>query len=269
MSWSSIKTYGIVLRVDPTREADRRYLVLTPDHGKVSFMGRGAQKGLAKLASHLEPFAVVDMEIIRGRRSTTVISVDRRETYRHLADQFERRLLTSSILHVVERYTREDDADPELYNELSAWMQFLNVPHELKNGRSTFLLGAFLLRFMRHLGYEAQLTHCLHCKEEILPLAFRWHAGKGGLVCSDCVKDYAEEWFAARAMEEETVKLLRFAREAALSDLLLPALPGTQIESFSRVVHDLESFHLPGDFDTPFWTGVLAGYELEVPGGSR
>ena len=265
MSWSSIKTQGIVLRVHPAAEADRRYSILTPDHGKLDVLGRGAQKGLAKLASHLEPFAIVNLEVIRGRRSTTVISVDRDQTFHLISQSLERRLLTSALLHVLDRYTREHDPDPDLYDFCRSWLTFLNREEPLKSTRSTFLLGAFLLRLMQQLGYETQLSDCVNCKEEILPLSFRWHAGKGGLVCSDCVQKEKEEWFTARSMDEETVKLLRFAREAGLESLLAPALSGTQVEAFCRVVHDLEAFHLPGDFDTPFWSGVLAGYELELP----
>ena len=238
--------------------------MLTPEHGKISFLGRGAQKGLAKLASHLEPFTHAHIEIIKGRRSTTVIAVDRQKTYKRISSSFEHRLLATSILHLVERYTRDDDIDPELFHFLKSWMEFLNEVDELKTTRSTFLLGAFVLQLMTHLGYEIQLNDCVHCKEAILPLSFRWHGGKGGLVCSDCVHGDPEEWFTARTMEEEAVKLLRFARSAALADLLAPALAGAQVEAFARVVHDLEAFHLPGDYDTPFWSGVLAGYTLEI-----
>ena len=81
MTWSTQKTEGIVLRVQPWREYDRRYKMLTPEFGKIDFTGRGAQKEKAKLAAHLEPFAVVDVEIVRGRRSTTVISVERKQAF--------------------------------------------------------------------------------------------------------------------------------------------------------------------------------------------
>jgi DNA repair protein RecO (recombination protein O) len=225
-------------------------------------MGRGAQKGLAKLASHLEPFATVDIEIIKGRRSTTVIAVDRQKSFLHIASSFERRLLAAAILHMLERYTRDEDEDPELYAELLEWMEFLDRDEELKTTRSTFLLGAFILRLMQRLGYETQLSHCVNCKEAIVPLSFRWHAGKGGLVCSDCVRRDGEEWITARPMDVDTVKLLRFAREASLEELLAPALSGRAIEAFALVVHDLEAFHLPGDYDTPFWCGVMADYVI-------
>ena len=150
MSWSAVKTHGIVLAVTPTREADRSYAVLTEEHGKLRLLGRGAQKAKAKLASHLEPFAVVDLDIIRGRRAITVISVERTESFPSIAKNLEKRLLAQAVLSFLNRYTQEEDPDPALYALLHDWMSFLESLDGEKQTRATFLLGGFLLRLMAH-----------------------------------------------------------------------------------------------------------------------
>lgn len=265
MSWSAVKTHGIVLAVAPTREVDRSYAILTEEHGKLRLLGRGAQKVKAKLASHLEPFAVVDLDIIRGRRAITVISVERMETFPSIAKNLEKRLLAQAVLAFLNRYTQEEDPDPSLYTLLYKWMQFLEELEEVKQTRATFLLGGFLLRLMAHGGYTTQLSHCLSCKEEILPLSFRWHGGRGGLVCTDCTHTHREEYFAARSMPEEVITMLRLARGGSLNDLLRPALKGASVESFSQAVHDLVAHHLPGRYDRPFWEAILVEYEVAEP----
>ena len=265
MSWSSVKTEGVVLTSYPFREADRRYQILTPDHGKVQFVGRGAQKGKAKLASHLEPFAIIDVEYIRGRRSTTVISVDRRHTFKNISKNLERRLLAQTSLTLLDRYTREQDEDQTLYQMLVDWLQFLDRDEPLSSTRSTFLLGGFILRLLTRLGYKIELKHCLDCKELVFPLAFRWHSNHGGLVCTTCIKERPEDWFAARNASEEVIKLIRFARDSKYLDLLRPPLAGETVEEFAKIVHDLIMFHLPGRWEQPFWTGILADYVLEMP----
>lgn len=257
MSWSSIKTEAIILRMDPVREADRRYRALTPAHGKIEFLGRGASKGKAKLASHLESFSVVDLEIIRGRRSTTVISVDRSQLFRNINTIFELRLLVHSSLVLLDRYTHELHEDEDLYQELLGWMRFLDNQKELSSSRSAFLLGGFLLRCLKHLGYDVELRHCLSCKEPVFPLCYRWHGGKGGLVCTSCTETEKEEWFAARILPEEVVKLLRFARDTDYENLLKVPLPGVHIEEFAKTLQDLIVFHVPGAHERPFWTGIL------------
>jgi len=258
MSWSSIKTEGLVLAVVPVREADRRYAILTPQHGKLDVLGRGAQKGLAKLAAHLEPFGLVQVEFIRGRRSTTVISVDRSHIFRNLAANLERRLLATTSLTLLDRFTRELAEDEVLYHDAVSWMHFLDVDAPLSSTRATFFLGAFLLRLLKRQGYDISLLRCVGCREDIMPLAFRWHAGKGGLVCTDCVRRDPAEWFSARSAEEEVIKLLRFARDAGYDDLTRPSLKATDMETFANMVHDLVAFHLPGYYNRPFWEGILA-----------
>lgn len=263
MSWSSVKTEGVVLKTHPFREADRRYSVLTPAHGKVQFVGRGAQKGLAKLASHLEPFSIVDLEYIRGRRSTTVISVDMRHRFKYLDSQLDRRLFAGALLQLLDWTTDQNETDTGLYQLLVDWLQFLDREDELPATRATFLLGGFLLRLMNRLGYQIEMRQCVNCQQDIFPLAFRWHAGHGGLVCTDCVQAKKEEWFTARQVSEEAVKLLRFARDEKLEDLLRVPLKGEYVSEFANMVHDLFTFHLPGKWERPFWTAILADIELE------
>lgn len=255
--WSTIKTPAIVLTSTPWREADRRYTALTPDFGKLEFVGRGAQKPKAKIAPHLESLAVVELEIVKGARSTTVIGVERKEAFNRIALTLEHRMLVQSLLALVDKAVKPDFEDPELYNEILRWIRFVDAQSALPTGRNTLLLGGFMLRFLRHLGYDIELSACLSCKDEVMPLAFRWHGGRGGLVCSDCVGKRPQEWFAARSMDEEIVTLMRFARDVDFPQLLRPSLRGDHIESFASCVHDLLAYHLPGYSETPFSAGVL------------
>ncbi|EKD47077.1 MAG: hypothetical protein ACD_66C00236G0003 [uncultured bacterium] len=256
MSWSAIKTEAIILTSAPFREADRRYSALTRDFGKIEFIGRGARKGKAKLAAHLEPYAIVDLEIIKGRRSVTVISVERQYAFRSLMNDIDRRVLTQASLSLVDRHMREYDQDEILYHLVLDWMNFIDKQEKMAKKEQVLLFGAFLLRFMQQLGYEAALSNCVACKEKIMPLSFRWHGGKGGLVCSDCVAKDENEWFAARSILEESVKILRFARESSYEDIVQTNFDRAYVEDFARIVHDLMQYHLPVDSPVPFWQGV-------------
>ncbi len=258
--WSTLKTTAIVIASEPWREADRRYRALTPHHGKLEFVGRGAMKGRAKLAAHLEPFAIVNLTLIQGMRSTTVIGVEREESFTALATAIEPRLLALAATSLIDKTMRTDQEDEVVYVELLDLLRFLNTAPAFPPTRNTFVFGSFLLRLLRHLGYDVELGTCLSCKDDIRPLAFRWHEGKGGLVCTNCALDQPQEWFAARALDEEIVTLLRFAKDAQYADLLRPALKADHVGSFATCVHDLMRFHVPGYADeAPFWqTTMLA-----------
>lgn len=257
MSWSIFKTEGIVLRSDPVREADRRYRILTRTHGKIEVLGRGARKGKAKLSAHLEPFAVVELEVVRGRQQSTVIGVERKIWFTNIHRSLEARLLAQSTLNFVDRCTRELDLDAYLYDELLSFLNFLNSVEIVKPLRGTYVAGGFLLRLLSHIGYELELGHCLTCREEIMPLSFRWHRSRGGLVCTNCIEQKEGEFETAKPMREETVKLLRFARESSYADLMRPPLSASDLEEFAACVHDMMAIHIPGDWEVPFWKAVL------------
>jgi len=244
--WSSLKTEGIILSVGHFREADRRYSALTPALGKIEFIGRGARKGKAKVGPHLDPFAIIDLEIIKGARGMTVIGAERKHAFRELSESFDHRILAGAAAALLDKIVRPELEDFELYTEYRLLLQFLNDTSVLTPARTTFVLGGFLLRMLSMLGYEIELSRCLACKGDILPLSFRWHDGHGGLVCTNCVLATPSEWVAARALEEEIITLMRFARDASYADYLRPALRSDHVGAFAMCVNDLMRHHVPG-----------------------
>ncbi len=255
--WFAQKTEAIILTVHPWKEADKRYVALSPAHGKLEFIGRGARKGKAKLSAHLEPFARVQLELVVGRRQTTVIGVERLEAFSGIALSLEHRLVAQLACALLDKTLRPDQEDVELYGELLAFFHFLNLEDALPSSRGAFVLGGFLLRLMRHLGYETELHVCLGCQDPIQPLSFRWHDMRGGLVCADCILEKNQEWITARHIDEEIVTLLRFARDAGYEDLMKTVLRGSHMEHFSSCVHDLLRIHVPGYVDKPYWEMVM------------
>lgn len=263
MNWTSIKDEGVVLHVAPFRESDRLYSILTREHGKLRCLGRGAQRLKAKLAPALEPFARVRLELVRGRHFVTVTSVETVERYWNLQTDIERRTLVSSVHGHLHHFVHEDHPDPELYALLTQWLSFLEHGKQVSGARGIFLQGALFLRLLDHFGYHVELSTCLACKCEVLPLSCRWHPGKGGLVCTECARRDSHDWFAAERIREEALMLLKFARRASLEDLMRPALKGRDIEEFAKLVHDLIEHHLPGYYDAPFYEALLFLLHLE------
>lgn len=220
--WSSVKTEAVVLSVTPYREADRRYRALTPEFGKVEFIGRGAQKPRAKLAAHLEPGAIVELEIIRGARSTTVINVERKRAFGQMATSLEHRLLGLSSLSLLDATMQPDAEERELYDELIRWLTFLELQPSLHPTRSTLLLGSFLMRVMQYLGYDTTLLQ---------------HAPRVG----------------------SAFNLMELARSAAYPDLLQMPLKGSDVEAVAKCIHEQLMYHVPGYREAPFWSGILVG----------
>jgi DNA repair protein RecO (recombination protein O) len=257
MSWYSVKTEGVVLKSLPFREVDRRYTIFTKDYGKIEVMGKGAQKELAKLAPTLEPFGVLNLEIVRGQVWTTVISADKIERFAKIQSSYDLRVFAQTLFHIVDMYIREADRDIQMYNLLIDWLRGIEAVDCEHPTRATFFMGGFLMRFLEQMGYQVALNNCVSCYAKIMPFSFRWHGGKGGLVCSDCVKQKESDHFAARNIDEKVLVLLRFAAEADIDEFANLRLSGALVSDFAGIVNDLVKFHIPDANERPFWEGLV------------
>ena len=239
------RTTGIVLSRRDHREVDRWYSVYTPEHGKVEFLARGGHKPLAKLTPHLEMMAVVDLLLVQGRAYQIVAGVERRQGYHRIYTDLPRLVLAQNALHLVDIGTRADETDPKIYRLLEDWLEFLNQDLRVSAERAGFLLGAFSLKLLTLVGYRPELSHCLGCRQAIVPGSYQWHGLKGGVVCTHCTTMDQETWFAARSMSDEALKLLRFGLEEDFVEHLRPHLKAEDLFGFHDAVESLMISHFP------------------------
>lgn len=86
-----IKTKAIVLRRTNYAEADRILQLLTPSHGKLSVIAKGARREKSKLAGGIELFAICDVSIIPGKGDMGTLTSSRLDTfYSHIMEEYER-----------------------------------------------------------------------------------------------------------------------------------------------------------------------------------
>ena len=227
------------------READRWYSAFTRDQGKVEFLARGGHKALAKLTPHLEMPAEVALMLVDGRQYLTVAGTDRRQAFPNVYADAQKLTLVSSALHLVDIGTKPHEADPVLYDTLARFLAAVDQAPSLSTERSGFLLGAFALKLLAIIGYRPELTRCLSCKDGLRPGAYLWHAPKGGVVCEPCSTRDATQWFSARPMEDEALKLVRFALTETFEDQLRPHLGATHVAAFHEAVESLIISHFP------------------------
>jgi DNA repair protein RecO len=248
--WASLKTPAIILTVEPWKEADRRYRALTPE-GKIEFIGRGARKGKAKLAAHLEPLACVSLELVRGARQMTVIGVERQRAFNVVATKSVHRLTALAGLHLFDVVLPFEDPHSSTYEELVEWLQFLESMGEFSLKRADWFLLALYLRLLESSGHSFSVERCLDCRERVVPLSFRYHALKGGLVCTGCTLRDPMVWSGAELVGEESVVLLRFAHQAPWIDLV--KLPFSH-EAFFEAVERVRGF---AEYHSPLTVGAF------------
>lgn len=242
---STFRTRAIILGSREYLEADRFYSVLTDEHGKLELRARGCRKITSRLASHLEPFALCELLVVRGRFNDIVAGVERLELYPAVRSDAKKLELAIRGLNLLELGTRTRQADPQLFLFLRIWLRFLDDAPALTEERFNFLFSAFVLRLLSALGFRPELNVCVGCETLARPGDFRWHGLRGGIVCLDCLEREAEQWFAARPLSDETLKLIRLALESPWPRLLDLRLPGSILPDLHEAVDSLLIAHFP------------------------
>lgn len=238
-------TMGIVLSRRDFKETDRSYSILTSEHGKIECLARGGHKPLAKLTPHLEMVAEVELLIVHGHLFQTIAGVERKRRFIDTVPSLAQLLLVQNSLSIVDLATRQNERDPILYKLVISWLEFLSSSLQITDERAAFLLSSFALKLMSVLGYRPELSMCLSCHRSVESSAFRWHALKGGVVCRSCVTAHPEHWFSARPMDDETLKLMRFALTQPFVDQMRPHLRAEQIGHFHEVLESFLISHFP------------------------
>lgn len=239
------QTTGIVLSRRDYREADRWYSAYTPDRGKVEFLARGGSKALAKLTPHLEMAAEVNLLLVYGRHYQTLAGADRKRSFQGVYTDISKHLLAQNAMHLVDIGTTPFENDPHIYQLLCDWLVFLEQVPSVSRERAGFLLGAFTLKLLAMTGYRPELQRCLGCRSGLQSKAFRWHALKGGVVCEHCFLIDAGQWFSARPMTDEVLKLIRFSLEEHFQELLKLHLTIEGISGFHDSIESLVISHFP------------------------
>ena len=237
---------GIVLCGEPYREADRSYHVFTKEYGKLRVIARGGSKLHAKLTPHMEMPAELVLSFAHAHTLPIVIGVERHQLFPVVCRIPERLSLVQQAFHFVDAGTKEEEIDLDLYQDLFAWLTFVEQDlGELPRERRSFLLASFALKLLSRLGYHPQLQACLHCNKQVSSSEFKWHAVKGGVVCTSCTTAEPSVWSAARPMDDDTLKLLRFSLSASHEEQLRPRLPTRVLPLFHSAVESLFMAHFP------------------------
>lgn len=178
----SYRTHGLVLRTHKLGEADRIVVLLTPDHGQVRAVAKGVRRTSSKLGATLEPFMLVDAQLVHGRSLDIVTQAQLRAPYgQSLAEDYGRYTAAHAMAETAERLTDTD--------EQSAGPQFRLLHGALAalargTGDAGQLLDSYLLRALATAGWAPNFTNCARCGAPGPHTAV--NIPLGGVVCADC-----------------------------------------------------------------------------------
>jgi len=152
MAYHIYTTKGIVLSSRPSREADKMYSILTEDLGLVHARAGGVRLEKSKLRGFLEPYALVNVSLVRGKAEWRLTSAE-------LVETFPLSLHIARPLALIERLIVGEEVHPEIFQIAR---DFLGNP-KLDTDAET----RFVAHVLFELGYMREEDLALSGKELI------------------------------------------------------------------------------------------------------
>ena len=240
----SFRCEGIVLRHRDTGEADRLITLLTPDHGLVRAVARGARKTTSKIGGHLDLLRHVSLTVSEGRTFRAVGQVEGIESYRGLRSDLGRTSRGIYMAELVERFSVEDAPNPSVFSLLASALGLLEKTAEAAPAQDVILSEAknpaqrkdpashspaldllarwFEVRLLHLSGFLPRFNSCAECGRDLEQRDHVFSAERGGLLCPDCKTGGGGEQLLPAGVP--AIKLLR---HLARSDW--PAIEGLRV----------------------------------------
>jgi len=245
-------TEGIILKHKDFREADRVITIYSKDYGKIEAITKGSRKIKSKLAGSLEPFCLVNLNIVKGRNFNTVISSEIIKNYRNIKNNFEKIVLANYFTEIIDSLTKVHHHDPKLFNFINSIFEILDSENKMV-GRKIFIIWFFIWRFLSLLGYKPELRQCLKCRKNIKPNNNFFSFDQGGVICSSCNKLIKNKI----PISDDTIKILRIILERDLKHLVLIKINKNIICEINKLTDLFLKYHLDKEIKAEGYLSII------------
>lgn len=175
----TFRTPAIILKRRDFNEADRLLTVLTPTHGKIDIIAKGARKLTSTKTGHVELFTRADMLINKGRDFGIVSQAEMVMPYLELRDDLQLGAYASYAAELVDRFTGQDDEDQRhLFNLFDATLRRL-----CSEADPRLALRYFEVHLLGLVGFQPEINECVAGREPVMPEDQYFSYAEGGIIC--------------------------------------------------------------------------------------
>ena len=175
------RTRAIVLQSRDLGEADRIFVVFTPQRGKLSIIAKGARRAKSRLGPYLDYFSEVELNLTRGRDLDVVTGVATVSQHPNLRSDIDAYGHAAHLAELVRDLTEDRQEHAQVYDLLASSLTLLN------DGVDPWHVARhFELRLLVALGYRPELLQCVQCSTELEPEVNSFSSQLGGMLCRGC-----------------------------------------------------------------------------------
>lgn len=135
------------------REYDQSISLYTLEKGRIEVLARGVKKILSKNAAHLEPFCLIEAEIIQGKEINHLGSVAPVELFKNIRQDLKKSLICGGAVKIFNHLLHQTERDVRIFKLLKSFLEF--VDQDISgNIRSSILLDALVVKLLGLLGFD-------------------------------------------------------------------------------------------------------------------
>lgn len=178
----SFRTPALILKRFDLGEADRLLTVLTPTHGKLDVIAKGARKLTSPRTGHVELFTRAEMLINTGRELGIVVQAEMSAPNVPLRDDLERGASAGYAAEITDRFVSPGESYPRvLFDLLDATFARIGEDEDAR-----LALRYYEMHMLDLVGYRPELNECVIGREGVQPQDQFFSYTEGGVICPRC-----------------------------------------------------------------------------------
>lgn len=120
------KTEGIVLKRINYSEADKIITIFSKHYGKIQTIAKGVRKLTSRKGGNLELFNLVTIFLAKGKNLDIITEAQVQDSFSGFRENLEKTAVAFQLAELVERLTRENQANYKIFNLLKDSLSVLS-----------------------------------------------------------------------------------------------------------------------------------------------
>jgi DNA repair protein RecO (recombination protein O) len=230
----SVSLNALLIKMFDFKDADRIYVFLTADYGKISAIGKSVRKPKSKKTGILQILNFVDISINKGKTLNLIQEVKLIKSIKN-----EKLIKNFSLIHyiteIINKTTNENEESLEYFSYLKNFISFFNET----DFSSIYYQIIFSYQILEILGWGFSFKSCLKCENLIKEEINFIDSISNGLICPKCNND------KYRKLPIEGIKILKLFQKMNFNILKLLNEPKKEIvEILKEEIDNSISYHL-------------------------
>ncbi|MDD3361501.1 MAG: DNA repair protein RecO [Hespellia sp.] len=237
---NQIVVTGMILSSAPIGEYDKRVVILTKEHGKLSAFAKGARRPNSQLVGAVNPFTFGEFTMYEGRTSYTIQSASISNYFAELRSDVVGAYYGFYFLELANYYTKEFNDEKQVLKLLYQTMRALVNPH-IPN---RLIRCIYELKIICINGEGPQVFECVQCADKQRPVVFS--PAVGGLVCTDCCGNVID----GISVDGSTLYTLQYIESSVVEKLYTFTVKDEVLEKLELIMKRYLAVHIDKRFNS-------------------